>query len=135
STSVLKEELKKLQLTISKQNEQIASLTELLAKQSHQITMLNARVLEMQRQIEQLKLQQVRMLEKMRQNMETPASTPETTPKKKLATLRYKVKPGDTLITIARRYRTTVKRIRELNGLTSDNIQAHSILLIQPDTH
>lgn len=34
----------------------------------------------------------------------------------------YKVKRGDTLLKIAKRYRTTVSKLRSLNGLRSDNI-------------
>jgi hypothetical protein len=36
----------------------------------------------------------------------------------------YEVKPGDTLISIARRHQTTVKALKAANGLTSDMIVA-----------
>lgn len=42
----------------------------------------------------------------------------------------YKVKPGDTLFSIAKQFYTTTKDIKEVNGLTSDNISNEDFLLI-----
>jgi len=43
---------------------------------------------------------------------------------------RHKVKPGDSLGAIARRYNTHIKAIREVNHLSSNNIRAGAYLLI-----
>jgi LysM repeat protein len=42
----------------------------------------------------------------------------------------YTVKPGDTLYGIARTFGTTVAAIKDLNGLTSNNIRSGLILRI-----
>jgi len=42
----------------------------------------------------------------------------------------YTVTPGDTLWSIARRYRTDVKTLRRLNNLTDDKLQAGQILTL-----
>lgn len=44
--------------------------------------------------------------------------------------IRYTVKAGDTLTSIARRYNTTVNEIMRVNGLQSDFIVAGQVLLI-----
>ena len=48
------------------------------------------------------------------------ASSPAPEP---TAPKTYVVKSGDTLTRIASQFRTTVKRLKKLNGLTSDNIR------------
>jgi LysM repeat protein len=42
----------------------------------------------------------------------------------------HEVKRGDTLFNIAKRYKTNVKTLKELNGLTSDEIQLGERLLV-----
>jgi LysM repeat protein len=54
--------------------------------------------------------------------------------KKEPELLRYKIFRGDSLSRIARRYRTTVKIIKALNGLNSDFIRAGDYLLV-PRNH
>ena len=54
--------------------------------------------------------------------------------KKEPELLRYKIIRGDSLSRIARRYRTTVKIIKALNGLNSDFIRADDYLLV-PRNH
>jgi hypothetical protein len=49
------------------------------------------------------------------------------------AALRHRVVRGDTLSKLARRYRTRVARLRELNKLKSTRIQAGQSLLIAPE--
>ena len=44
--------------------------------------------------------------------------------------LGYKVKEGDTLFSIAKKYSTTIDDIKEINGLTSDLIQPGNMLLV-----
>lgn len=44
--------------------------------------------------------------------------------------LRYKIRSGDSLIAIAKKFNTKAKIIRELNGLSSNRIRAGSTLLI-----
>lgn len=46
-------------------------------------------------------------------------------------TKSYKVKKGDTLAEIARKFSTTVEKIMELNGLKSQNIKPGTVLLIE----
>ena len=45
----------------------------------------------------------------------------------------HEVKRGDTLYNIAKRYNTNVKTLKELNGLTSDEIQLGERLKVNPD--
>lgn len=46
-------------------------------------------------------------------------------------TRTYRVKKGDTLAKIARRFSTTVEKIMELNGLSSQNLKPGIVLLIE----
>jgi LysM repeat protein len=46
----------------------------------------------------------------------------------------HEVKRGDTLYNIAKRYNTNVKTLKELNGLTSDEIQLGERLKVNTDT-
>jgi membrane-bound lytic murein transglycosylase D len=43
----------------------------------------------------------------------------------------HDVKRGDTLFNIAKRYHISVKNLRELNGLTTDEIQLGERLLVK----
>ena len=45
----------------------------------------------------------------------------------------YTVRPGDTLSTIARRHRTTVERIKQLNALTSDALTPGQLLRLRAE--
>lgn len=63
----------------------------------------------------------------------SPATTvkpPPTTSPVPSARTTYTVKPGDTLYGIARTFGTTVAAIKDLNGLTSNNIRSGLILRI-----
>jgi len=51
-------------------------------------------------------------------------------PEKRITFRRYRIRQGDTLSTIARRYHTGVGQIKELNGLRGNNIRAGRDLLI-----
>jgi len=42
------------------------------------------------------------------------------------------VKPGDTLWSLARKYRVGLNRLRAINDLTDDQIEAGQILLLNP---
>ena len=46
---------------------------------------------------------------------------------------RYRVQPGDSLWTIARRFGVSVERLREVNGITSDQIREGQVLDIPQD--
>ena len=50
--------------------------------------------------------------------------------KEKVSWLRYKIKPGDTLSALALKYRTTIKQIKEVNGLPNHNIRAGKYLIV-----
>lgn len=47
----------------------------------------------------------------------------------------YEVEPGDTLINIAKKFKTTVELIKKANGLKSDSIRARSKLKISKATY
>lgn len=49
------------------------------------------------------------------------------------AATTYTVRAGDTLSSIARRHRTTVERLRQLNALTSDDLTPGQVLLLRGD--
>lgn len=49
---------------------------------------------------------------------------------KNKGTVKYVVKPGDTLYLIARQHNTTVAEIKKANGLASDIIYPGQVLLI-----
>lgn len=49
----------------------------------------------------------------------------------KTGAVYHEVKRGDTLFNIAKRYHTSVKSLRELNGLTSDEIQLGERLIVK----
>ncbi len=56
----------------------------------------------------------------------TPRVAPSATP------IKYQVKSGDTLITIATKYGVTVKAIMEANGLKNETIRIGEELIIPP---
>ena len=62
----------------------------------------------------------------------TPTPSPSPTPAPTPAPKTYKVKSGDTLSRIARRYGVTIGALREANGLTSDKIKVGQVLTIPP---
>ena len=43
----------------------------------------------------------------------------------------YKVKSGDTLSELAAKYKITVQQLKQINGLTSDNIKIGQKLYVQ----
>lgn len=49
--------------------------------------------------------------------------------------IAYEVEPGDTLINIAKKFKTTVELIKKANGLKSDSIRARSKLKISKATY
>lgn len=51
-------------------------------------------------------------------------------PEKRISWIRYKIKRGDSLSTIARRHRTTAKALRQVNQLRNNNIRAGNVLFI-----
>ena len=54
-----------------------------------------------------------------------------TSAKQASAVVYHKIRSGDTLSTIARRYGTTVSRIKRLNGLKNDNIRAGKTIRVK----
>jgi LysM repeat protein len=61
----------------------------------------------------------------------SPAATSRPTPTPVPAdAVRYTVRSGDTLISIASRFNTTVKRIKAANGLTGNVIRVGQVLVI-----
>lgn len=72
-------------------------------------------------------------LEEYNNNEGPTSATPsdeKIIPKPRITYKRYKVKPGDTLSGIARKYHTTIAKIKKANGLKSDRIQIGQILKI-----
>lgn len=51
------------------------------------------------------------------------------------ATITYKIKKGDTLYSIAKKYHTTVEVLKKLNGIKSDLIYAGKTLIISKDAN
>lgn len=47
-----------------------------------------------------------------------------------VAMIIHEVKAGDTLFSISKRYNITVEQIRQLNGLSSDNLSLGQLLVI-----
>jgi LysM repeat protein len=58
----------------------------------------------------------------------TPAATRTSTPPPTLALIKYTVKQGDTLSTIARQFKISVEAVRAANHLTSDTIHPGDVL-------
>jgi membrane-bound lytic murein transglycosylase D len=54
----------------------------------------------------------------------------KASPEESAASVRYRVRPGDTLSTIARRHHTSAARIKTLNGLKSNQLQVGQHLVI-----
>lgn len=61
------------------------------------------------------------------QKLKIPQTTTIATP---TTTVTYKVKPGDTLYSIAKAYNTTVNNLKSLNNLTTNNISIGQSILI-----
>ncbi|HQF43467.1 MAG TPA: LysM peptidoglycan-binding domain-containing protein, partial [Ignavibacteriaceae bacterium] len=59
-----------------------------------------------------------------------PTYTKTTVKNNKTNDLVYVVKKGDSLFSVAQRYNTTVAKIKSLNNLKSNNIQAGQKLFI-----
>lgn len=51
-------------------------------------------------------------------------------PEKRISWIRYKIKSGDSLSTIAYKHRTTAKALRKINNLSSNRIRAGHVLFI-----
>ncbi len=64
------------------------------------------------------------------QNTQKPGTTPTPTPNPGGNTITYTVRSGDTLWLLANRYGTTVDAIKNLNGLTSNNLSIGQVLRI-----
>ncbi len=62
----------------------------------------------------------------------TRTHTPIPPPTPSPASVKYTVKPGDTLLGIALKYGVTVDAIKQANGLASDTIRAGDELIIPP---
>jgi len=60
-----------------------------------------------------------------------PAAKGTPTKVAKAKVIKYKVKPGDSLITIARQHSTTAEEIQKLNGLKSPKIVPGAVLVVQ----
>lgn len=60
----------------------------------------------------------------------TATSVPSITTQEQPPTATYIVKQGDTLVTIAQRFDTTVEALRQANGLINDTIQVGQFLFI-----
>jgi hypothetical protein len=71
-----------------------------------------------------------RRLAEAREAREARASEPAATASARAALTRYQVRSGDTLWHLARRYGTTVKRLRTINGLRSSTLQPGQKLLV-----
>jgi membrane-bound lytic murein transglycosylase D len=61
------------------------------------------------------------------------AATAPVRPKASSARLAYRIKPGDTLATIASQYGTTIQNIQTWNGLRGTRIAAGATLTIYTD--
>lgn len=64
------------------------------------------------------------------QNTQKPGTTPTPTPNPGGNTINYTVRSGDTLWLLANRYGTTVDAIKNLNGLTGNNLSIGQVLKI-----
>lgn len=64
------------------------------------------------------------------EQLETPRTKPEPKPAAS-APVKYKVKHGDTLSSIARKHNTTVDKLMKLNGLKNANIREGQTLIIK----
>ena len=64
------------------------------------------------------------------QNVPVPNPSPNPSPGTEGDSFTYTVRSGDTLWLLANRYGTTVDAIKQLNGLTSDNLSVGQVLRI-----
>ncbi len=60
----------------------------------------------------------------------TPAAVPSPTPTENIPMISYRVQPGDTLFSIAQRFGTTSRWLRDYNHLLSDNIIVGQELMV-----
>lgn len=51
-------------------------------------------------------------------------------PEKRINWVRYKIQSGDSISVIAKRYKTTIKVLREVNGMTNNKIRAGKVLFV-----
>ena len=68
---------------------------------------------------------------KVAEPSETPKQTTKPGPSTSSGTLKYKVKKGDTLSSIARKHHVTVANLKKWNNLKSDKIQIGQTLIIK----
>ena len=68
---------------------------------------------------------------KVAEPVEAPKQTTKPTPSTNSETIKYKVKKGDTLTSIARKHHVTVNNLKKWNNLKSDKIQIGQTLIIK----
>lgn len=66
-------------------------------------------------------------------SMRSSGETSTRLPGELTGTVYHDVERGDTLFNIAKRYKTDVKMLKELNGLTSDNIELGQRLIVRKE--
>jgi LysM repeat protein len=59
-----------------------------------------------------------------------PAGPAESDESESAGTVGYRVHRGDTLWSIARRHRTSVQELKELNNMTSSRIAAGQVIVV-----
>jgi LysM repeat protein len=63
-------------------------------------------------------------------SLKVPQSEPEATKPKEEKLITYSVRQGDSLFTLAKKFNTTAKKIKEVNRLKADSIQVGQTLKI-----
>ena len=59
----------------------------------------------------------------------------QASPEEYAASVRYRVRPGDTLSSIARQHHTSVARIKTINGLKSNQLRVGQRLVVYQNSH
>jgi membrane-bound lytic murein transglycosylase D len=59
----------------------------------------------------------------------------QASPEEYAASVRYRVRSGDTLSSVARRHHTSIARIKTINGLNSNELHAGQRLVIYQESH